>query len=128
MLIYFFIMENINFILNEKANANANVVDLVGEFMLPTTTISENVNVATVVAELEYFYKTTCNVKKLNQILTYYGIQKSKMTKDEMIQVLLFFEIEPANYERVQQRMRLWRNWEELKLDPYFSKYMFDIC
>ena len=121
-------MENINFILNEKANANANVVDLVGEFMLPTTTISENVNVATVVAELEYFYKTTCNVKKLNQILTYYGIQKSKMTKDEMIQVLLFFEIEPANYERVQQRMRLWRNWEELKLDPYFSKYMFDIC
>jgi hypothetical protein len=123
MLIYFFIMENINFILNEKANA-------VGEFMLPTTTILENVNVATVatvVAELEYFYKTTCNVKKLNQILTYYGIQKSKMTKDEMIQVLLFFEIEPANYERVQQRMRLWRNWEELKLDPYFSKYIFDI-
>ena len=122
-------MENINFILNEKANVvgavgDANVVGAVGEFMLPPT---ENVQVATVVAELEYFYKTTCNVKKLNQILTYYGIQKSKMTKDEMIQVLLFFEIEPANYERVQQRMRLWRNWEELKLDPYFSKYIFDI-
>lgn len=123
-------MENISFFLNEKPEVNEQAdmsFAVINEFMLQPTTMPD---VASVVAELEFFYKTTYSAKKLNQVLTYYGIQKSKrkMTKDEMIQVLLFFEMDSANHERVQQRLRLWQNFEELKNDPYFSKYILDIC
>jgi hypothetical protein len=74
--------------------------------------------------QLELYYKTRYNVKSLNQILQYYGIHKSKMVKDEMLQVLVFFETDPANADLVFHRIRLWQNIQELKADSYFSKYI----
>ena len=46
------------------------------------------------------------------------------MTKDEMIQRLLFFEMENENREMTIKRMRLWQNIRELKADAYFAKFI----
>jgi len=124
-------MENINFLLQEKVNEklneklNENENEILDE--LKNTFIEEDQNdilSSSTVAELEYYYKTYKNVKQLGQILQYYKLQKRKMTKDEMIQMILFFEIDYANKALVQRRMRLWQNIEELKNDPYFSNYI----
>jgi len=69
-------------------------------------------------------YYNSYTVKSLSQILQYYGLQKNKMVKEEMIQVLIFFETDLANKFTVKHRVRLWKNIQELKLDPYFSKYI----
>lgn len=73
--------------------------------------------------QLMLFYNEH-NVKSLTQLLQYYGIYKQKMVKNEMIQVLALFETQEENINIVNKRMRLWRNIEELKADPFFSKYI----
>ena len=76
------------------------------------------------IEQLKILYTTHYTIKNLQQILQYYGLQKNKMVKDEMIQVLLFFETDKANQSVVERRLRLWQNIQELKADPYFSKYI----
>jgi hypothetical protein len=76
------------------------------------------------IEQLKFLYTTHYTIKNLQQILQYYGLQKNKMVKDEMIQVLLFFETDKANQLVVERRLRLWQNIQELKADPYFSKYI----
>ena len=73
--------------------------------------------------QLMLFYNEH-NVKSLTQLLQYYGIYKQKMVKNEMIQVLALFETQEENINVVNKRIRLWRNIEELKADPFFSKYI----
>jgi hypothetical protein len=131
-------MENINFILNEKTEKSDTLsinngecegeLNALYETIIPDTNFTYTI-ITPSIDQVKLFYKMNYSVKKLNQVLTYYGIQKStrKMTKDEMIQVLLFYESDPDNRERVQHRIRLWRMWEELKNDSYFSKYILDI-
>jgi hypothetical protein len=79
---------------------------------------------ASIDLELADYYSQTYNVKKLNQILQYYNISKHKMLKDELIQVIVFYETDPMNNEIVQRRMRLWRNIEELRADPFFKPFI----
>jgi hypothetical protein len=117
-------MENIHFFLKENessvVNSNNSIlsVDELNTFM-------NSHYVDAPIEELEQYYASTYNVKQLTHILHYYGIQKKgKITKDELIQLVLFFELEPANKDVVQRRMRLWHNIEELKNDSYFSKYI----
>jgi hypothetical protein len=76
--------------------------------------------------ELADYYAQTYNVKQLNQILHYYAIplRKNKMSKDELIQVLVFYETDMLNQEMVQRRMRLWQNIEELRADPFFKQFI----
>ena len=121
-------MENINYFLkeDESNNDSNNVILSFDEVEQFNCTI----NIHQLLPDVELYYKSNFNVKQITQMLTYYGIQKStsnskgKMTKDEMIQVLLFFESEPLNRERVQKRIRLWKNIQELKADSYFSKFI----
>jgi len=80
------------------------------------------------VHELEIFYTENYTIKKLTSILQYYGIYKSKMIKDEMIQLLLFYETDPLNTNTVMNRLRLWNNMSELKNDSFLGKYiLFDV-
>ena len=76
------------------------------------------------VGQLELIYNKNYTVKELNQVLHYYGIYKPKMTKDEIIQTLLFYETDANNHSIVLCRMRLWENINELKRHPFFSKYI----
>jgi hypothetical protein len=122
-------MENINFLLEEKVYEKVHENESENKILdeLKQTFIEEDqtdVLSSSALAELEYYYKMYKNVKQLGQILQFYKIQKGKMIKDEMIQMILFFEMDPNNKALVQRRMRLWKNIEELKNDTYFSNYI----
>ena len=69
-------------------------------------------------------------VKSLTQIMNYYGINKQninnkkKLVKDEMIQLLILFEVEENNRASVLKRRRLWQNMAELSADPFFKPFI----
>jgi len=73
---------------------------------------------------LEVEYSTCYNVKSLSQIMDYYELSKKNMRKDEMIQLIILFEIDPANVIIVNRRRRMWRHINELKRDKYFNKFI----
>ena len=126
------IEENIHFFLHENEIGNENKVispeDLIKLNSEMALYAEEEEEFSYDIEELELCYKTNYNVKALTQLLQYYGIYKSKMIKDEMIQVLLFFETDPQNKAIVHKRLRLWQNLKELKTDAFLGKYIiFDI-
>lgn len=73
-------------------------------------------------------YQTNYTVKDLLLICDYYGIAKSlkaaKCNKDDIITVLVNFEMEPANFETVFQRKKIWCCLNEIKNDKYMKKYL----
>jgi hypothetical protein len=69
-------------------------------------------------------YMNNYNVKSLTNILGYYNINKNKLVKDEMVQLIILFENEPTNKNIVYQRKRLWKNFIELKNNEYFKKFI----
>jgi hypothetical protein len=73
---------------------------------------------------LEVEYSTCYNVKSLSQIMDYYELSKKNMRKDEMIQLIILFEIDPINLPIVNRRRRMWRHINELKRDKYFNKFI----
>ena len=123
--------ENIVFSLEDyKNNIVLDEADL-NTFLLETNAIDANaidtnaIDTNYITAEeLESYYKNSCTVRDLQQILQYYGIPKKNMIKDEILQCLLLYEMEGENREIVLRRVRLWRNIRELKADPYFGKYI----
>ena len=111
-------MENINFTLTEIDIINHTTLDSTLDLNLFSLTKEYDIE------ELKLYYNTNYTLKALLQILQYYGLQKNKMVKEEIIQVLLFFETDAANKLTVDKRLRLWHNIHELKADSYFSKYI----
>ena len=129
-------MENIHFFLHEDEIKNENKIispeDLIklNSEIIESASYEEEEHSYDIydIEQLELCYKTNYNVKALTQLLQYYGIYKSKMVKDEMIQVLLFFETDPQNKDILHKRLRLWQNLKELKTDAFLGKYiLFDI-
>jgi hypothetical protein len=115
-------MENIIF---STADAGPRLETLTDKLSLEElSSFVEEFNGEANIYDLENYYKSTYNVKSLQQILQYYNIPKKNMVKDEMIQRLVFFEMEPENHNIVIHRMRLWQNINELKKDTFFSKYI----
>ena len=137
--------ENITFFLNNNDvnDVNENKIMKIEEIndyknqLLQTINVNtynnnnnDNLNIYEIfnVHELEMLYTESYTIKKLTSILQYYGIYKSKMVKDEMIQLLLFYETDSLNKNIVINRRRLWNNIEELKNDSFLGKYiLFDI-
>jgi hypothetical protein len=113
---------NINFFLSENEKIESSIVSE-SDIDLSQFINDNDIHHTYDIEQLELYYKNY-NVKSLIQILQYYKIYKQKMVKDELIQVLLFFETEPNNHDIVFRRVRLWQNIQELKDDPYFSKYI----
>lgn len=70
------------------------------------------------------YYYTYCNVKELHKILEYYGLPKSKLKKDELIQMIILYENDYNNIEVVQRRKLMWHYIEELKNDEFMKKYV----
>jgi hypothetical protein len=71
---------------------------------------------------IDYFENYT--VKMLQHIANYYKIPKSKLKKEELIQLIIQFENQEENSEEVYNRKRLWHYINELKNDSYFSKFV----
>lgn len=103
-------MENINFSLYEKENT------VVETFSYDDYHLDIN--------DLKIYYEENFTLKEVSQVFQYYGLQKNKMVKDEMLQLLVLFETDPVNKMVVERRMRLWRYIQELKTDPFFKKYI----
>ncbi len=74
--------------------------------------------------DLKTYYEENFTLKDVSQVFQYYGLQKNKLVKDEMLQLLVLFETDPVNKMVVERRMRLWRYIQELKTDPFFKKYI----
>lgn len=130
-------MDNIVFSLEEKGGNENNILlgeddlnTLFAADMFPDSVFPDSTSAADMFPEstdavvLEHYYKKNYNVKGLQQILQYYGIPKKNMTKDEMIQRILFFEMEDENRAITIKRMRFWQNIRDLKADAYFAKYI----
>ena len=74
-----------------------------------------------------YDYYDNNTIKSLTKIIDYYRLTKKKMSKDEIVQSIVLFELDEQNNEIVEKRKRLWDNITELKNDDYFSKFiLFD--
>ena len=121
-------MQNISFTLNEpddKTLDKSGAFAAINDYDLNFLDNDEEDAIYDIVS-LTLFYNTNYTIKGIIQILQYYGIYKgkNKLLKDELIQMLLFYETEPANKIIVGKRLRLWSNIQELKQDPYFSKYI----
>ena len=69
-------------------------------------------------------YYENYNIKMLKHIATYYNIFKRKLKKNELIDEIIKFENDPNNSIKVYNRKRYWHYINELKNDPYFSKYI----
>ena len=69
-------------------------------------------------------YSENYTLKMLTQIASYYKLNKRKVKKDELIELILSFENDPENSEKVYNRKRMWHYLNELKNDSYFSKYV----
>ena len=64
------------------------------------------------------------SVKSLLQIMNYYNIQKKRLLKEEIILLLINFELDLTNQEVVLKRIRLWENITELSEDNYFKSFI----
>ena len=70
-------------------------------------------------------YQINFTIRQLTQICEYYNIPKnSKRTKDEMINILVNFENNPANAETVSRRKNMWFYMNEIKQDKHMKKYI----
>ena len=109
----------------KETNLNTSEIDLTSLIaeVESTTPICSDISTDSIIA-LELDYSTNYNIKQLGQILDYYKINKRKMKKDEQIQAIIFYESNIENIYNVENRKRLWENIEELKNDPYFSKFV----
>ena len=73
---------------------------------------------------LELDYHTNYNVKDLYKIMDYYSLSRRKLRKDNLVQEIIIYENDPANFAIVQRRKKLWFYIKEIKDDKYLSKYL----
>jgi hypothetical protein len=71
-----------------------------------------------------YTVYMSCSVKSLLQIMNYYNIQRKRLLKEEIIILLINFELDFTNQEIVLKRIRLWENITELSADNYFKSFI----
>uniref|UniRef100_A0A6C0EPR7 Uncharacterized protein n=1 Tax=viral metagenome TaxID=1070528 RepID=A0A6C0EPR7_9ZZZZ len=72
----------------------------------------------------ELDYQTNYIKKELERIADYYEISKRKKRKDELIEVIILFEKDPVNIQKVYQRKKLWKCMEEIKKDKYLRQFL----
>jgi hypothetical protein len=73
---------------------------------------------------LELDYQTNYIKKELERIADYYEISKRKKRKDELVEVIVLFEKDPVNIQKVYQRKKLWRYIEEIRKDKYLRQFL----
>ena len=111
-------MQNMSYEISEKERTTQPID--IETFVAEITSMSdvETKTGADVVYAVQLDYSTNYTVKQLGNILDYYEISRRKMRKEEMVEMIVLYE------NQVEQRKRLWKNFEELKQDKYFSKFL----
>ena len=72
----------------------------------------------------ELDYQTNYIKKDLERIADYYEISKRKKRKGELVEVIVLFEKDPVNIQKVYQRKKLWKYMEEIKKDKYLRQFL----
>ena len=72
----------------------------------------------------ELDYQTNYIKKDLEKIADYYEISKRKKRKDELVEVIVLFEKDPINIQKVYQRKKMWKYMEEIKKDKYLRQFL----
>ena len=72
---------------------------------------------------ISFDYETNCTIKQIRHIAGYYGI-KCKSRKADIIQDIVEFETDAANFDTVAQRKRLFYYMDTLKNDEYFKSFV----
>ena len=72
----------------------------------------------------ELDYQTNYIKKELERIADYYEISKRKKRKNELVEVIVLFEKDPVNIQKVYQRKKLWKYMEEIKKDKYLRQFL----
>ena len=81
----------------------------------------DNDDEATELDQLSLFDKSA---KQLAIICEYYGLLKSKLKKQEMIEKILHFENDSVNKKKVTTRYKIWNVMDKLKQDKIMKKYI----
>ena len=76
---------------------------------------------ATELDQLSLFDKSA---KQLAIIFEYYGLLKSKLKKQEMIEKILQFENDSLNKKVMTTRYKIWKVMDKLKQDKIMKKYI----
>ena len=76
---------------------------------------------ATELDQLSLFDKSA---KQLSVICEYYGLLKSKLKKQEMIEKILQFENDSLNKKVMTTRYKIWNVMDKLKQDKIMKKYI----
>ena len=115
-------MTNITYdIIEKNENTYVNVDDIMNEYQMTSGDINYE-NDETMSIYLNYL--TNYTVKDLGYILDYYKISKRKLKKENMVNIIVAFELEEDNQATVYRRKELWNYAIELKTDPYFNKLL----
>jgi len=70
-------------------------------------------------------YDENYTVKMLQIIASYYGIKRvSKYKKEDLINIIIEFENNDENIEKVSNLKKYWNYLLELKSEPFFSKFI----
>ena len=73
---------------------------------------------------MEVHFQTNFTKPQIEKIAEYYKIPKRKKRKDELVQDIVIFEMNPNNIEIVFRRKKLWSYMKEIKEDRYLSKFL----
>ena len=72
---------------------------------------------------MSFDYEMNYTMKQLKHIAGYYGM-KPKNRKLDVIQDIVVYETNPANYDAMARRKRLFHYMDTLKNDEYFKSYI----
>ena len=116
-------MPNLSYLLKEKENNKENVS--YNDLLNIVNYMEKNVepDIEDFVAH-EVHYQTNYIKTQLEKIIEYYGLSKRKKKKDELIQDIVIFEMDPRNIEIVYRRKKLWAYMKEIKEDSFLSKFL----
>lgn len=124
-------MENINIILDEdnyNNDININDLEMIKDFENLDFENSEfenfnEINNDFIFSEIKN-YDINYTTKELYLICDYYEITNKRLKKMDLINLILFFENNPDNYEIVEKRQQFWFYMKELKEDKFMKKFI----
>jgi hypothetical protein len=118
---------NIFFLLEDTSVTEQNNQENIQK-MLDEINDVNGINNVTSLFACNYLYYDTCNVKELLKICQYYDIAKNnkitKGKKQDLINIIVWFENLAENYDIVCQRNKMWSYITELNNDSKMKKYL----
>ena len=107
---------------NDNDNENIDIEHLINDIKISINNENKNDHILA----LQTDYNSNYNVKQLKLIFNYYNIENKKriQKKQDLINMIIDFELNNENINIVNRRKQLWFYIEQLKQDNYFNKFI----